>query len=471
MIHRKVCSLLLLSLASSTPVLAQVYGQTTPADRRVFIRSQASTTDDPRHIPNDPKPRGPAGVLVLRGGRIFDSVKKAAYPGTIVMERNHISKILPPDSTDWPAEAKVLDIAGKTALPGLIDMHVHLTYPDASTIVDEVTSEGAGTLRGLANAQNMLRHGITTVRDMNGVLRSPYILSEWMADDRAPGPRIFTAGHIITGTGGHAADRPISGIHSTAYAREADGPIEWRKAVRETFKEGANVIKIASLFSPDEVHAAVEEAHALGLRVTCDCETFYIKWAVEAGVDMIEHPLPRTDETIKLMAEHHTDSDPTLQVYQNLVDGRGGYFNTPSRRFTLGSQQDFDIFKKMKAAGIRLGVGTDTIGDNNGTYPNVYIAELKWFVKGGFTIPEALIAATRTNAEMLDIGDKLGTLQPGKLADILVVEGSPDTNIDDLRKVDKVIRDGYIMVDGGAMQTPNWAVKPLAKPAPPEDTK
>src|SRR6266567_4244746 len=113
-------------------------------------------------------------------------------------------------------------------------MHVHLTYPDSTTIPDEITEEGAGTLRGLANAQNFLRHGITTVRDMNGVRNAPYILSEWMASARAPGPRIFTAGHIITGTGGHAADRPITGIHSAAFTREADGPIEWRKAVRET---------------------------------------------------------------------------------------------------------------------------------------------------------------------------------------------------------------------------------------------
>jgi imidazolonepropionase-like amidohydrolase len=462
-------SLFVLSLVLTSSAYAQVYGQTTPSDRRTFIGANASTTDDPRHIPNDPKPRGPAGFLVLRGGRIFDSVKKSAYPGTLVIERNHIVSILAPDSTTWPADAKVLDVTGKTVLPGLIDMHVHLTYPDSTTIADEVTEEGAGTLRGLANAQNFLRHGITTVRDMNGVRNAPYILSSWMAEDRAPGPRIFTAGHIITGTGGHAADRPITGIHSAAFTREADGPIEWRKAVRETFKEGANVIKIASLFSPDEVRAAVEEAHALGLRVTCDCETFYIKWAVEAGVDMIEHPLPRTDETIKLMAEHHTDSDPTLQVYQNLVDGRGGYYNTPSRRFTLGSQQDFDIFKKMKSAGIRLGIGTDTIGDNNATVPNVYIAELKWFVKGGFTIPEALIAATRTNAQMLDIADKLGTLEPGKLADVLVVEGTPDSNIDDLLRVDKVIRDGYVMVDGGFIQVPNPVVKPLIKPAPPAD--
>jgi imidazolonepropionase-like amidohydrolase len=348
---------------------------------------------------------------------------------------------------------------------------VHITYPDSTTPVDEQASEGAGVLRGLTNLRYFIESGFTTVRDMNGVLNAPFLLSEWMAADRAPGPRVFAAGHIITGTGGHAADRPISPIHSSAYAQEVDGSDAWRKAVRQNFKNGADVIKIASIFSPTEVRAAVEEAHALGLRVACDCETFYIKWAVEAGVDMIEHPLPRTDDTIRLMAEHHTDADPTLQVYQGLLDSAGGYYGVTSRRFTLGSQQDFDVFKKMKAAGIRIGVGTDTIGNANAFTPNTYIAELKWFVKGGYTIPGALIAATRTNAEMLDIGDKLGTLQKGKLADLIVVDGKPDENLDDLQRIDMVVRDGRIMVDHGQIVIPRHIPKPLLKPSPPNDVK
>jgi imidazolonepropionase-like amidohydrolase len=304
------------------------------------------------------------------------------------------------------------------------------------------------------------------------VLNAPYLLAEWMAENRAPGPRLFVAGHIITGTGGHAAERPISATHSPSYTREADGADDWRKAVRETFKQGASVIKVASYFSPDEVRAAVEEAHALGLKVTTHSETFYIKWAVAAGVDMVEHPLPRSDETIQLMVEHHTASIPTLQVYENVFDTVGGYYQlAASGRFTMSRQENFDMFKKMKAAGITMGVGTDTIGGANDYTPNQYVAELKWFVKGGYSTAGALIAATRTNAELLDMSDKLGTLEKGKLADIIVVNGKPDVELDDLKKVDTVIRDGYIVVDHGQIRIQRHVAKPLAKPSPPEGVR
>jgi imidazolonepropionase-like amidohydrolase len=464
MMVRKIAATL--AFASLTGILA--FGQSKPSDRRAFIWPDMPTTDDPRRVPAPPGRTGPEGGIVLKGGSVFDSVKKVAYPATVVIDGNHITAVLPPDSTNWSADAKVIDVTGETVLPGLIDLHVHLTYPDKTTMVDEQASEGNGVLRGLDHLNNLIEHGITSVRDMNGVLNSTYLLSEWMAADRMPGPRVFATGHIITGTGGHAADRPITPIHGSAYAMEADGPVEWRRAVRQNFKDGASWIKIASLFDPEEVKAAVVEAHALGLKVACDCETFYIKWAVEAGVDMIEHPLPRTDETIREMAEHHTEADPTLAVYQTMLDTTGGYYGTASRRFTIGPQQDFDVFKKMKAAGIKMGIGTDTIGEAFHYVPNTYISELKWFVKGGYTPAEALITATKTNAELLDMGDKLGTLEPGKLADILVVQGKPEVDAEDLKKVDKVIKDGYLMVDHGQVQITRHVDTPLPKPSPPD---
>jgi imidazolonepropionase-like amidohydrolase len=191
--------------------------------------------------------------------------------------------------------------------------------------------------------------------------------------------------------------------------------------------------------------------------------------AVNAGIDMIEHPLPRTDAVIAQMARRKTASVPTLQVYQNVLDTAGGYYGSTSRRFTLTGQQDFDLFKKMKAAGIVLGVGTDTIGGVNRAIPNPYIAELRWFIKGGYTPAEALIAATRTNAQLLDMGDKLGTLEPGKLADVIVVDGRPDQDVGDLAHIDKVVKDGILWVDHGQVVTPRHVSRPLAKPSPPAD--
>jgi len=439
-------------------------------DRRPLIAPSAVTVDDPRRIPVRP-PKGPGHQLVLRGGRIFDSVHAAAFAGTVVIEGKTIKAILPPDSTAWPSDATVVDVAGKTVMPGLIDMHVHLTYPDPDTPLDEQASEGAGVLRGARNLRYFLESGFTSVRDLNGVLNAPYLLSEWSAEDAIPAPRVFTAGHIITGTGGHATERPVTPNHGPAYTWEVNGADAWRAAVRETFKQGASVIKLASHFAPDEVAAAIEEAHRLGLKVTCDCETIYTAMAVDAGIDMIEHPLPRSDATIAAMARHKTASVPTLQVYQNVLDTAGGFYGSTSRRFTMTSQQDFDQFKKMKAAGIVMGVGTDTIGRANQQIPNPYVAELKWFVKGGYSVPEALIAATRTNAQLLDMGDKLGVLEAGRLADILVVDGRPDQNLDDLTRIDRVIKDGRIWVEGGQIVTPRHTSAPLAKPSPPADVR
>src|SRR3546814_284707 len=148
------------------------------------------------------------------------------------------------------------------------------------------------------NLRYFLAYGFTSVRDLNGVSNAPFLLSQWSAADMIPAPRVFAAGWIITGTGAHATERPVIPSHGPDYATEVDGPDAWRSMVSKAFKEGASVIKIASNFAPDEVRAGIEEAHLLGLKVSCDCETIYTEVAVDAGVDMIEHPLPRLGAAI-----------------------------------------------------------------------------------------------------------------------------------------------------------------------------
>lgn len=455
-------------LVTASPALAQAVKLN---DRSAVLAPDARTTDDPRRIPLKPDPAS-ARQIVLRGGRLFDAVTLRVRPATVVIRGDHIAAILPADATTgWAADAEVIDVTGKTVMPGLIDMHVHITYPDSATPIDEQASEGAGVLRGIRNLRWMLESGFTSVRDLNGVSNAPYLLAEASADDAIVAPRVFTAGHIITATGGHATERPVSPSHGPDFAWERDGADAWRAAVRQTFKQGANVVKVASHFAPDEISAAVDEAHRLGLKVTCDCETIYTAMAVDAGIDMIEHPLPRTDATIAAMAKHGTAAVPTLQVYQNVLDRSGGFYGSTSRRFTMTAQGDFDIFKKMKAAGIVMGVGTDTIGDANRMIPNVYIAELKWFVKGGYSIPAALQAATLINARLLDMGDRLGSIEPGKLADVIVIDGKPDEDLDALHRIDLVVKDGRVMVRGGAVVAERHVPVPLLKPSPPATVK
>lgn len=304
-------------------------------------------------------------------------------------------------------------------------------------------------LRAVERGRFFLECGITSIRDVGSLNNVPFRLKEWVSLNRVPAPRIFAAGAFITSTGGHSAEGQALGS-----TRVAEGPDQWRQAVREQFNRGADLIKVGSHFSREEVKAACEEAHALGLKVGCDAETFYIQWAVEAGVDVIEHPLPRTDETIQLMAKKGTESVPTLIPYTIIIDQRGGYFGSTSRRFTFSKEANLEVLRRMKRAGIKMGIGTDLVTDWFRYLPIPYISELKYFVQAGYSIPEALVVATKTNSEILDMDDKLGTLEPGKLADIIVVDGKPDENLDDLAKVDIVIRDGHLVVKDGDVVIP-----------------
>jgi imidazolonepropionase-like amidohydrolase len=440
--------------------------QEKPQDRRKFLDPKTQVSDDPRRIVVKPGPRGPEGTLVLRGGRIFDGTGTPAHEGTLVIERNKIVKILPANSSDWPKDAQVIDVSGKTVLPGLIDLHTHLTYPLNEENFGLALNEADATLRGAEKLRYFIESGITSVRDVGSQGDVPFRLKEWVRENRIPGPRVFPAGAFITGEGGHSTENtPDELILRMGATRLASGPDDWRQAVREQFHKGADVIKLGSHFSAEEIKAAVTEAHELGLKVTVDSETFYIQRAVEAGADTIEHPLPRSEETIQLMAKKGVAADPTLIPYQIIFDEWGGYFGSTSRRFTFSKDANLEMLKRLRKAGIKCGVGTDLILHWYRYMPGPYIRELKNFVDAGWSVPEALVAATKTNSEILDMDDRLGTLQAGKLADVLVVNGKPDENLDDLAKVDMVIRDGYQVILGGRMAIPRHIVDKAWKSA------
>lgn len=430
-----------------------------PFDRSPFLSSQTATTDDPRGVPIKPGAFTPDTRYVIAGGRVFDGTGAPSRGADIVIEGKHITAVLPPGATArYPQNARILDVQGKTVMPGLIDLHVHMTYPDPAS--DDDPSEADATLRSIERLRYYIESGITSVRDTGGRGVIPFRLKRWVQENRLPLPRIFAAGDLITAKGGHGAESLVDRIGS----REASGPDDFRQAVREQFEKGADFIKLASHFSREEIAAAVDEAHALGLRVTVDAETQYIQWAVEAGVDMVEHPLPRTEETVRLMSKCGTGSIPTLIPYIYIIDQFGGYFGSPSRRFTMTKEGNLAMLRRLKAAGIKLGVGTDLVDVWYRYLPAPYLEELRQFVAAGFTIPQALTAATRTNADLLGMADRLGTLEVGKLADVIVVVGRPDERLEDLEKVDLVIRNGSIVVKDGLSFTPRHEAIP--PPAP-----
>lgn len=438
-------------------------------DRRRFFDEEEVTTDDPRRIPVPNVPRGPEGVLVLTGGLVFDGTGVAARPATLVLERNKVRAIVEPGLEDWPAEATLIDVSGHTVLPGLIDLHTHLDYSEPDVPIVHAVNPTHATLRGVERLRYFIESGITSVRDTGSKYDIPFRLKDWVSANRIPGPRVFAAGQLITATGGHGAEGLTE--HSQIYGeiREASGPEDWREAVRENFKNGADFIKLSSHFSKAEIQAAVEEAHSLGIRVTVDAETFYIGWAVEAGVDCIEHPLPRTQETIDMMAARNVHAVPTLTTYSYIFDRSGGYHGSTSRRFSFSKEANLDMLRRMRDAGIKQGIGTDLVMDAFRYLPSAYISEMEWFVKAGYTKTEALVAATKTGAEILDMDDKLGTLEPGKLADVLVVEGNPEQDLRDLENVEIVIRDGHIVVRDGRLFIPRHI--PVPEPAAQEASR
>src|SRR5262249_41407850 len=153
-------------------------------DRRKFLDPSTPVSDDPRRVPLKPGPRGPEGTLVLRGGRIFDGTGAAVREGTLVIERNKIVRILPPASTEWPNGAQVLDVSGKTVLPGLIDLHTHLTYPltpgDAAMAEDDADA----TLRASEKLRYFVESGITSVRDVGSQGDVTFRLKQWVSENR-----------------------------------------------------------------------------------------------------------------------------------------------------------------------------------------------------------------------------------------------------------------------------------------------
>ena len=441
-------------------------GQDRPADRRRFLDTAVTrTTDDPRRTPIPTERRtGPERVLVVRNGRVFDGTGAAAREGTVVITGNRITAILPPNApASWPRDARVIDAAGKTVMPGLIDMHTHLSYANPETDPGRIADAADGALRGAERLRYFIESGITSIRDVGSFGSIGMILKDWVREDRIPGPRVFPAGQLIVGLGGHGAegDQGTSPLVSTV--RIANGADDWRRAVREQFNNGADVIKIASHFSAEEVSAAVDEAHALGLRITCDCETFYIDRAVDAGVDMIEHPLPRTDEVIAKMAAKGVASDPTLVPYEIIFDQSGGYWGSTSRRFTFSKAANLEMLRRLRRAGVKLGIGTDLVTNWYRYMPAPYLLEMQRFQEAGFTAPEVLAIATRQNAELLDMSDKLGTLTVGKLADVLIVNGRPDVTLDDITKVDVVIRNATVVVENGRVSIPRHGPVPMPK--------
>ncbi len=383
-----------------------------------------------------------APIVALTGGTLIDGNGGAPVSNAVVVIQGR--KILaagPSATVNVPAAAERIDVRGKFILPGFIDAHIHTTYPhnvrQASTDTDATT-----TLRALHLMNVMLESGVTSVRDLASNLHAMQALVRAQAAGLIDSLRLFACGNLITTTGGHGDGQ--GGVMT------ADGPWEWRKAVRQMHKAGFRLIKISPTFTLEEATAAVDEARTLGMRITAHgggqsdtTPTTMTRIAVEAGVQGIEHVNEMEDDVLDLMARKGVYSVPTLAVYRTLYKaGLTPRVLIEDRHWSMAMHET--LFRKARERKILMGIGTDFAGEFMTRYPDCYFEEMKYFVELGVSPMDTIVAATKNGAIILGRADDLGTIEAGKLADIQVVRGNPLETFDVLGTPEIVIVDGRI---------------------------
>lgn len=356
---------------------------------------------------------------------------------------------------------EVVDLSDYTCLPGLIDLHVHLTInPETLTTLDLYRSSAARTLDALKNAQAMLGAGFTTLR-LPGEFDGYYgvvDLKRAIARGDHEGPRLLVAPHAISATGGHGDfNNLMADLHIETPTRIADGPEGLRAEIRREFKYGADWIKLmmtggvmsagddpnVSTYTEEEIRAAVEETHRHGKRITVHAHGAPgINLALRAGVDSVEHATLVDEEGIALFRERGVPMVPTLYVMNYIVEeGEAIGFPRESveKARALMAERDRRIGAAF-AAGVPVAFGSDTI------FPHHTAArEFAVMVGLGLSPTDALRSATTVPARALGLEDEIGRLAPGYAADLIAVSGDPLEDIRTMEEVHFVLRAGRIV--------------------------
>lgn len=412
-------------------------------------------------------------VLVLRNARLIDGRNSGVRERvTVTMAGERITAIADGDAPA-PAEARVIDLEGRTLLPGLIDAHCHVAagLPLPKTLRGEEPLPPELRYFALANgARGFLAGGITTVRDVGSIDDAQLVLRHAIWRRMCPGPRILTCARIVTATA------PGGVLFGTMY-READGPDDMRRAVREQIRRGADFIKLMSTgarsvvledpepaqMTREEMAALIDEAHRMGLRVAAHAEGLGgTRLAVEEGVDTIEHGLSlhRAPELLARMAERGIVLVPTLTTFHDNSEDRAAEMAPVLVEQAKRQREEaYQTLVAARAAGVTMAMGYDS-----GPHGNSAL-ELVRMVEGGLSPMEGLVAATSGSARACGLQDIVGTVEPGKIADLLVVEGDP---LEDIRammareRIWLVIQDGRPVVEGGRVSEAPPDAPPLA---------
>lgn len=411
-------------------------------------------------------------TLLINNVEIFNGTDEKTIIGNVLIEGNTISKIsTSPISTNKSADVQILDGKGKFLMPGLIDAHYHAMFSSLSQLALLTGNIGFVNLVAGKNAENLLMKGFTSIRDLGGPV---FGLKQAIDNKVIPGPRIWPSGAFISQTGGHGDfrlpnDVPSDASKGLSYAERinaaaiADGPDAVRLRTREQLMLGASQIKlmagggVSSIYDPldvtqyteSEIRAAVEAAENWGTYLTVHAYTpRAIQQAIRAGVKCIDHGQLIDEETVKMMVEK--DVFWSLQPF--IDEGDKGVLSPESRAKQLemyqGTDNAFELAKKYK---MKIAYGTDVLFDaQKAALPGAQLLKMKHW----FTNYEILKMATANNGELLALSGKrspyagkLGVIEEGALADLILVDGSLIKNLElisEPEKIHLVVKDGII---------------------------
>lgn len=408
----------------------------------------------------------------------FTIVASAADARTVVVSAAHMIDVVSGKQTDdpqvvvvdgriaavghrgdpVPANVESIDLGGRTLLPGLIDMHVHLTSdPTLSGYKGLEYTDAFWTMVGVANARKTLDAGFTTVRNVGSSNYDDVALKQGVDGGYIPGPRIVPATYALGATGGHCDATEFPPSISVPSPQIANTPAEFRAAVRRVHKYGAEVIKVcmtggvlsktdsvgAQQISFDEIKAVVDEAHMLGMRVAVHAHGKEgVDTVLRAGVDTIEHASLADAESFQLAKAHGAWFD--MDIYDDdyiLAEGaKNGVFKESLEKERVVGRRQRETFRAAHAAGVKMLFGTDA-----GVYPNGNNAlQFAKMVQWGMTPIEAIRAATTNAAEALGRTNDVGAIAVGLYGDIIAVDGDPLADIRALEHVSFVMKGGVV---------------------------
>ena len=397
--------------------------------------------------------------IVVHAGKLLDvNTGNTLSDQAIVIEGDKIVSVGPISSAKLTGAEQRIELGNATVLPGMIDAHTHLTFDPQFGYEGLAISVPREALIGAKNARVTLEAGFTTVRNVAADGYADIALRDAINAGDVPGPRMLVSGPPLGITGGHCDNNLLPAEYHAVGDGVADGVAQVQHKVRENIKYGADLIKVcatggvlskgddpnASQYTLEEMKAIVADAHRLGRKVAAHAHGAQgVIWASEAGVDSVEHGHLMNDEAIATLKKNGTYLVPTLYLidWQREHAAQANLPGFLKAKMEMVSGSAKTNAKKAFAAGVKIGMGTDAA-----VYPHGLNAhELEVYVQLGMTPLQAIQTATINDADLLGWKDKLGTLEPGKWADMIAVDGDPIHDISTLQHIKFVMKGGELV--------------------------